>query len=518
MKRRQFIQTSSIMTLPVLLKGMEVSAIQSSKLAELIGPENDKILVLIQLNGGNDGLNTLIPLDRYDNLMKARQDIIQPVNNVLKLTEKDALHHRLTTFQNLYKEGDLSIVQAVSYPNQNRSHFRSTDIWMSASDSTEYITTGWLGRNFETDHPRYPYGYPNTEYPDPFAITMGSVVSETCQGTVTSFSYTMNNRTDLRIIPPTETSSDDIKTNYGYELAYMNSAFNQSNEYASRVGDTFDKSINKATYPNTTLSNQLKNVARLIAGGLQTKIYLVSIGGFDTHASQVNGTDVLTGAHANLMDNLSSSIGAFQSDLKLLGIDKRVIGMTFSEFGRQIKSNNSFGTDHGTAAPLFVFGSCVKGGIIGESPIIRDNVAQGEGVAMQYDFRSVYSSILVDWFKIDKSKVKQVLFKDFQHLPLIEGCEITNLNEDENLIIQAHVFPNPASDYVNLEFTSKGSERTSIAIFDSIGSLIKVVFDKRLDSGDQKVTIPVSDFMAGIYYIRIAEGAKVKTVNLLIAG
>ena len=517
MKRRKFLQTGSIMTLPVLLRGMEVTAIQSSKLMELISPENDKILVLIQLNGGNDGLNTLIPLDRYDNLIKARQDIIQPLNNVLKLTDKDALHHRLTSFQSLYREGDLSIVQAVSYPNQNRSHFRSTDIWMSASDSNQYLRTGWLGRNFEMDHPDFPYGYPNSEYPDPFAITMGSVVSETCQGTVSSFSYTMNNRTDLRVIPSTEPSSDDINTNYGYELAYINGAFSQSNEYAERVGEVYDKSTNKATYPTTGLANQLKNVARLISGGLGTKIYLVSIGGFDTHASQVNGTDVLTGNHANLMDTLSSAIGAFKSDLRQMGLDKRVVGMTFSEFGRRIRANKSFGTDHGTAAPLFVFGTCVKGGVIGESPVIRDNVAQDEGVAMQYDFRSVYASILIDWFKADKTRVKEVLFKDFQHLPIIEGCELTNIAEDESLLIEAKVYPNPASDYVNIEFESKGTGRTSIVIFDSIGSLVKLVYDKRIDSGMQNVMMPVTDFANGIYYIRIAEGSKQKTINLLIA-
>ncbi|HMP31684.1 MAG TPA: DUF1501 domain-containing protein, partial [Saprospiraceae bacterium] len=259
------------------------------------------------------------------------------------------------------------------------------------------------------------------------------------------------------------------------------------------------------------------NGARLIAGGLKTKIYLVSLGGFDTHASQVNGIDPLTGNHANLMESLSASLGAFQSDLQQLGEDKRVIGMTFSEFGRRIIANNSFGTDHGTAAPLFVFGSCVKGGVIGESPAIADQVEQNEGVAMQYDFRSVYASILIDWFKVPKSQVQNILFKDFQHLPIIEGCDITNINEDESLILEAKVYPNPASHYIKLEFESKGSSTTSVAIFDAIGSLVKIIFDKRLDSGVQNITIPVEDLPIGIYNLRVAEGSKQKSMKFMIA-
>jgi uncharacterized protein (DUF1501 family) len=517
MKRRTFIQTGSIMTLPVLLKGMEVTAIQRSKLMDLISPDNDKILVLVQLNGGNDGLNTLIPIDRYDNLVKAREDILIPERNVLKITEKDAFHHRLTTFQNLYSEGKMSIVQAVAYPNQNRSHFRSTDIWMSASDSDKFVNTGWLGRYFDTSHSNFPYGYPNDEYPDPFAITMGTIVSETCQGKVTNFSYTLNTPSDLRIIPETEFKSEDINTNYGYELAYLNSAFNQSNSYASAVGTKYQQGQSKAQYPTNNLGAQLQNVAKLISGGLQTKIYLVSLGGFDTHASQVNGIDPLTGNHANLMDTLSTAIGAFQSDLQQMGLDKRVIGMTFSEFGRRIRANNSFGTDHGTAAPVFVFGSCVKGGVVGESPTISDQVEQNEGVAMQYDFRSIYASILIDWFKVEKSQVQNVLFKDFQHLPIIEGCDITNINEDQSLVLEAKIFPNPASEYIKLEFESSGIERTSIAIFDSIGSLIRLIYDKRLDPGPQSVSISIEDLPVGIYNVRLAEGSRQKTIKVLVA-
>ncbi len=517
MKRRKFIQTGSVMTLPIFLNGMEVTAIQRSRLMDLIGPENDKILVLVQLNGGNDGLNTLIPLDRYDNLVNARKDIIIPQDKALKITSKDALHHKLTNFESLFKEGKMSIVQAVSYPNQNRSHFRSTDIWMSGSSFNQYENTGWLGRYLSNDHPNFPYGYPSSNYPDPFAVTMGNIVSETCQGTITNYSYTLNSPADLRIIPDTERSVEDTKTNYGYELDYINSAFRQSNSYAATVGDKYNKGTNKATYPNTGLAGQLRNVARLISGGSQTKIYLVSMGGFDTHASQVNGIDPLTGNHANLMDNLSQAIGVFQSDLVQQGLDKRVVGMTFSEFGRRIRANNSFGTDHGTAAPLFVFGSCVKGGVIGESPTISANVGQDEGVAMQYDFRSIYASILIDWFNVSKTDVSEILFKEFQHLPIIEGCAITSIDENEPLVINANIFPNPASEFINIAFESKGVEHTSLAIFDSIGSLIKVIYDKRLDSGQQQVTVPISDLAVGIYYVRLAEGSRQKTMKVLVA-
>lgn len=514
MRRRKFLQTTGIATLPILLSGMEVTAISKSSLMDLIGEDNDKILVLVQLNGGNDGLNTFIPLDRFDNLMKVRSDIMIPENVLLKAGTKNAFHHNLQGFSDLYQQGKMSVIQSVSYPNQNRSHFRSTDIWTTASDSNKYVSSGWLGRHFDVNNPNFPTGYPNSKNPDPFAVTIGSVVSETCQGQSTNFSYTFNSPNSLIQIEETVPSSE-VDTYYGDELDYLKSSVRQSNDYANKVLSAYNKTANRVTYPTGNFANQLKIVAGLIGGGLSTKIYVVGLGGFDTHASQVNGTDTLTGNHANLMRTLGDGIAAFQKDLVAQGLEKRVMGMTFSEFGRRIRSNVSFGTDHGTAAPVFVFGSCVRGGIVGESPAIGTTVAVDEGVAMQYDFRSIYASLLIDWFKVDKDDVKQVLFKDFQHLPIVEGCQLTDV-EVEELVIDASLFPNPASNYATVKFESKGG-RVSLALFDLIGSTLKVIVDKKLSSGIQEISIDVSDLPNGAYFLRLAEDSRQKTLKLVVA-
>ena len=513
MKRRTFLQTSSIVTLPFMLRGMAVTTVGKSSLMNLISPENDKILVLVQMVGGNDGLNTFIPLDKYEQLVKVRGDILLPESKVLKVRNENAFHRNLTGFKGLYDEGKMSIIQSVSYPNQNRSHFRSTDIWTSASDSDDFVTSGWLGRYFDVNHYQFPVGYPNAQYKDPFAITMGNVVSETCQGTVSNFSSTLNDPSKLIQIYETEASSSQDGY-YGDELEYLKNSVRQSNEYSKTIADAFDTGRNVASYPETNLATQLKNTARLISGGLSTKIYVVSLGGFDTHANQTNGTDTLTGEHADLMQTLGDAIAAFQNDLKALGVEQRVMGMTFSEFGRRIKANNSFGTDHGTAAPVFVFGSCAKGGIVGENPNITDNVTDDEGVAMQYDFRSVYASLLIDWFGVPRSEVESILFKDFQHLPIVEGCSLTDV-EQEELIIEANIFPNPAQNSAMLTFKSNGGS-VHVAIYNVIGSLLKTVMDKKVSAGNHEMSIELNDLPVGSYFVRIAEATRQKTLKLVI--
>jgi len=182
-------------------------------------------------------------------------------------------------------------------------------------------------------------------------------------------------------------------TNAGYELSFIRRISKQTNKYATRIKAASDAVKQQVTYPNTSLANQLKIVSRLIKGGLKTKIYLVNYGGFDTHAAQAVATDTSTGAHANLLGAVSEAIGAFQNDIKNQEIEDRVIGMTYSEFGRRIKSNASGGTDHGAAAPLFLFGKNVRGGVFGDNPTIPTNVSLGDNVPYQYDFRTIYNSI-----------------------------------------------------------------------------------------------------------------------------
>ncbi|MFM2393921.1 MAG: hypothetical protein RLZZ546_1903 [Bacteroidota bacterium] len=505
MKRRKFIQSSSLMTLPLMLKGMEVTAIAKSRLTSLVNGDNDRVLVLVQLNGGNDGLNTFIPLDQYTDLMKVRESIMIPENQILKTSDKNGFHKSMEGFKQMFDSGQMSVIQGVSYPNQNRSHFRSTDIWTSASDSEKYISSGWLGRYFDLNYKGFPEDYPNEDFPDPFAITLGFVVSDTCQGVSSNYSFTVNSEEDIKSL------NETVPGEYSglcmdNEVTFIKDVIRQTNAYSSRVLEAFNKGNNFAIYPEDNgLANQLKVVANLISGGLKTKIFVVSQGGYDTHANQVVGGDAINGTHAELLGTLSSAISAFQKDLVALGIDNKVLGMTFSEFGRRIIANDSFGTDHGTAAPVFVFGSCVNSNIFGQNADISSNVDSDEGVAMQYDFRSVYASILMDWFKSPKEDIQKILFKDFQHIPFIKDCAISTETE-EILSFNATLYPNPASHYIQVNFLLPASEMTNIDIFDSRGFRVKEVLSRKIDQGENELRIDISDLYNGIFFIRVEAG------------
>ena len=513
MKRRSFLKNTAV-SLPFLLNGMNVSAIPSSLLSNAING-NNKVLILIQLNGGNDGLNTLIPIDQYSKLVDLRSNIIIPETDLLAIEDKNAFHPAFQGMKNLYDEGKINIVQDVGYPNQNRSHFRSLDIWNAGVSSSDEVTnTGWMGRYFEDLYPDYPEGYPNNGCPDPFAISLGYTVSETCQGTALNFSTALINPDNLSTIIESEEGFIDSNTCYGSELQFVRQSVKQTNAYADAITNASDQGNNLVVYPGTNLAQQLKIVAKLISGGLQTSIYTITLDAFDTHANQVTEGDTTIGTHANLLQTLSDAIAAFQTDIEMLGVDHRIVGMTYSEFGRQIKSNNSLGTDHGTAAPLFVFGSCANGGIIGENYEIPNEVPNQAGVPMQYDFRSVYGSILMDWFGVEETQVQNLLFEDFQYIPIInQNCTVGIDNPIIKNTIQSYNYPNPFNNWTTIHFTSLG-EHIKISIFDTLGHELKIVTSQHFSAGEHQVQVDLSNLPTGIYHYRIVGKYAQQTKNL----
>ncbi len=511
MKRRKFLQTSLAASLPVVLNGMGLRVLTRRSLFSLINPDSDRVLVLIQLNGGNDGLNTVIPLDYYDQLANARPNLLLPQSSLLPLDDLRALHPAMSGLKALYDDAALTVVQSVGYPNQNRSHFRSTDIWTSGSASDQVVTTGWLGRWFQQDHPDFPDDYPNAEFPDPLAITMGSTVSATCQGTVANFSMAIADPTTVGGL--FEGFDDEVPdTPYGQELAFLRQSIAQTNAYADTIVNAANLGANTVDYPeDNPLARQLRNVALLISGGLRTKVYIVNIGGFDTHANQVEPDDPTQGVHAQLLQNLSDAIKYFYDDLKNQGLDSRVVGMTFSEFGRRIRANDSAGTDHGDAAPLLVFGTCLHPGFLGDNPEIPDQVEVSEGVAMQYDFRNVYGSILMDWFELAEEDVKALLFDDFQYVPILNPCATTPTREPAPTSLHARAWPNPFQQTTTIEFTS-GHERVRLSIYNNMGQLLEVLCDRTLPAGTHRIQWDAGRYPAGNYYfhLQLAHG-RVKT-------
>ncbi|HQD09636.1 MAG TPA: DUF1501 domain-containing protein, partial [Flavihumibacter sp.] len=517
--------------MPALLNGFSFSAFGSqpgSALHHLLGPDvpNDHILVLIQLHGGNDGLNTVIPLDVYGNYYTARANVAIPQDRVLRLdgTDKTGLHPAMTKLQTLFNTGKANIVQSVGYDKQNFSHFRSTDIWMTGDDSNNRSTRekrGWLGRYLEDVYPGYPYEYPNSDMPDPLAIQISDMPTVTVQGDVFSMGLSitdpMNVYSFVNPFNDYPLNSEDANR----ELQYLRIITDKTKVYSDIIRAAYSKGTNQGTYDDTSLAKQLAIVARLISGGLKTRVYTVTLGGFDTHKKQVNAGDTSTGGHADLLKSLSAGISSFQGDLEKQSLDDRVLGMTFSEFGRRIKSNASMGTDHGAAAPLILFGKHVKKGVLGTSPDIPADVQVVDNIPFQYDFRSIYATVLERWFCVDKTKISQLMLKDYQSLPIISGTpcglddDIDEVNEQADKMI-LKFWPNPYQQVATLQFSTPGG-KTVVQQLNALGQLVRIHAQETYPAGTFNIDIYEDQLPTGMYFIRLQTGNLQKVIRVIKA-
>lgn len=500
--------------MPKLINGFGIKALGANPWVNALTNstlDTDKVLVLIRLDGGNDGLNTVIPLDQYGKLTQVRPQVILPEASILPLEGEDrvGLHPSMTGMQELYNEGKLKIIQSVGYPNPNYSHFRATDIWMSGSDANQILNSGWAGRYLNEEFPNFPAEFPNEDMPDPLSLEIGATVSLTLQGPFASMGMSVVNPDEFyELVNGVQAPAP--ATPAGELLTYVRTVKRQSNAYGQVIVNAFGKAGNQVSYPeDNILAEQLKIVARLIAGGLKTRIYLVSIGGFDTHDSQVTAGNTTIGEHADLLKLVSDGIRAFQRDTEALGIADRVTGMTFSEFGRRIISNLSNGTDHGAAAPLFLFGNAIDGGVLGDNPDIPADATVESNLPMQYDFRSVYATVLQDWFCVPQENLENILFRDYQRLPVFTevNCLPTairdrNLNAGQQLL---DIYPNPFTDWTRLQFRSAGGP-TIIQIFNDAGQLIASPANAFFPKGEHQVDWQAEHLPAGQYYVRIQQG------------
>ena len=520
MKRRNFIKNAAAgVVLPSLFGQYNVEAVGLSPWMQALtntATETDHVLVIIRLSGGNDSLQMVIPLDQYSNLSTARSNILINESQVLKLNGVTAtgFHPAMSGMQTLFNEGKLKVIQGVGYPNQNFSHFRSTDIYMSASNAAENIITGWAGRYLSNEYANYPTGYPNTQVPDPLAIQLNEMTL-TFQGVAQTMGVTVSDPSNPYAF--LADNGNALTGKVGKELTYLREIAQQADKYGAIIKTAYGKAANMVTYPtanaangnNVSLANQLKIVARLIKGGLKTRVYMVTIGGFDTHSNQVTSADHSVGNYATLMTQLSESITAFQRDLEAMRIQDRVLGMTFSEFGRRVKSNGSFGTDHGAAYSSFVFGTRLFGGVLGVSPTINANATVNDNVAMQYDFRSIYSSILADWFCVSTTDLNTIMLRNFQKLPIVNspGCitDTHDLNVAAGLKLISN-YPNPFSFATTIDFETKGGH-TMVQIFDVEGQLIATPVDGEYVEGKYKVYYNGGHLPAGVYYARLQNEA-----------
>ncbi|MEO7425190.1 MAG: DUF1501 domain-containing protein [Fibrobacteria bacterium] len=511
MDRRRFLKLGASACAVPLVSGRLSAVYGMSPLAGLAAMAgNDRILVVIRLDGGNDGLNTVLPLDQYANLSKARANILIPEAQAAKLTEATGLHPALSGLANLYADGKLRVIQSVGYPNHNQSHFRSTDIWFSASDYNQVLATGWLGRYLEGVYPGYPDGYPSKDFPDPPAVQIGSSLFTLLQGFSVPMGMAVANATSIYSLVPAGYDTAPA-TPAGHELTFIRQMFTETQKYGEALKKAVAAAANKSSlYPATgnALSDQLKGVARLIAGGLQTKVYVLSLHGFDTHANQVLAADTAAGSHAALLAKLNDAIVAFQDDLRLLGLEQRVLGITMSEFGRRILSNASLGTDHGTSAPMFVWGAGVSGGLSGTNPAIPDTVTVKDNIPMQFDYRSVYASILTDWLGVSGDDLRKVLLKDFPALPIVASPVLPHAGKAAGPELEQN-FPNPFRGATTLRYrVASGGERVRLRVFDARGILVRVVADGFHAPGTYARTLEAGTLSPGTYFCRLEAGGR----------
>jgi len=420
MDRRGFIKNVGLASLLPAIGGSLLWACRQP------GSNSEKrIFVFIQLMGGNDGLNTLIPLDNYKKVAAARPNLYIPEDKILDLRNNalTGLHPSMAGIRDMYNNGLVSFVQNVGYENPNYSHFRSAEIWLTGSRSNELLLTGWVGRYLETKYIGYPKGFPNTDYPHPPAIKVGE------SGTILFEATSM----DMSIVlSPNENGLDvdsmgNSKVGKGYaveEVSQIKEILIQTEQYSDAVGGALAVPFKHSSmYPEkgeNRLADQLKTVAKLINGGLGTSVYHVNMGGFDTHEHQAEEGDRTKGTHAQLLAKVSQAITCFWDDVVAMGRENDVAGMTVSEFGRRIISNSSCGTDHGAAQPLIIFGNGVQGGIVGDNPVIPDQAKSMDNLVPVIGFNSVYTTIMTDWFKAEANMASKVVGGEHATLPIFK--------------------------------------------------------------------------------------------------
>jgi len=543
MKRRDFLKLSATTSAMGLLP-LELSAMLKSVNIDSCDISNRK-LVLINLAGGNDGLNTIIPINDYDTYANLRPSIkisdsgtnsYLMLDNTLPNSQLIGLHPALTGFKSLYDKGWMRVLQSVGYPAQNKSHFASTDIYSTGNDGNSWSNgneSGWIGRFMET----YYANELNNLYP--LGVQIGSNKTslgfhgEAEHGLAINISgqdpsgfYSELN--GLGGTPPSVIPNSD----YGLELQYIIDTDRLSNQYSQAISNAFNSGNNTSSYPNTDLSNQLKTVARLISGGLETKIYIVRIGGFDTHNNQNEGANTIQGKHNDLLTEVSEAIEIFFNDLDSQSLSDDVVGLTFSEFGRKAKENGNFGTDHGEIAPMFVFGKPINGGVSGNnvdlSEATSDNNFQLETV--QFDYRQTFGTLLQNFLGSNDTVIDTAFF-NYTNNQSFTNSKINELIKDsfsveadcysQTLALDEFnpqtpykewfVYPNPVRNLLQVHSTKE----LAIIQYRVLNNRSQIILQGTHHLKNGKLEVNIERLKSGVYFIQIISDGKKETHKIL---
>jgi uncharacterized protein (DUF1501 family) len=492
----------------LMLNSTPVHALQSSSLfRKLARLETNRVLVLIQLNGGNDGLNTFVPY-RNDDYHRARPTIGIRENDVIRLTDTMGMHPALDPLQSLWGDGKMGIVQNVGYPDPILSHFSSSDVWLTSSDSDNIKTSGWLGRYLDGDYIEDELMHQNDT---PLAVNIGGSSSLLFRGPDNNTAVTFTSVDALQRITEqgqVYSTSDLPDTAFGNEMRFVRNQINNAFRYSDAIRTAYDKSSNEVEYETQHISNSLRVVSRLIKGGLGSKIYMVSLDGFDTHTDQVS-------SHHNLLEMLGDAIRSFYDDLSSGGQSEEVLMMTFSEFGRRVEQNGQ-GTDHGTAAPVMFFGDQIAPGFSGTDPrLSRDDLDETGNLVYEYDFRSVYTTILTDWFGLSEEETAEVIGREYEKLGFLDR----QASPDDAMPGEFRLnqnYPNPFNPKTTISFYLGESTPVRLEVFDIQGRRVSVLTNQTLSAGEHRITFDASRLASGVYLYRLQTGSFTDTKSMTL--
>lgn len=548
MKRRSFVKLSASASALGLFPSELGAALKLANTSLDCNVSNRKI-VLIELKGGNDGLNTLIPYNDYGYYKDTlRPDIYIPVSdysnlavdNNLSGTSQDLVFNpALLTgdnsgFKGLYQSGMLRVLQSVGYPSQNKSHFASVDLWATGNDGNSWDNgkgSGWMGRFMEEAYSDLlPANFP-------IGIQLGS--SNTWLGFHAEHEHGMalniegqnseNFYTVLSGLAGQAPSNVPTDTHFGKELQHIIQTDAYANIYANAIENAYNdlNSTNTVSYPDTDLADQLKTVARLMRGGIETKVYMVTIGGFDTHNNQNQSSNDIQGRHTSLLNELSAAVDAFVADINSDSLGDDVVGLTFSEFGRKAMQNGNLGTDHGEIAPMFVFGKPVQGGVSGDNVNLHEATSSNNWQlkTVQHDYRQIFATLMQDFLGATDSVVdnaffdqtNQQSFVDNKIQNLIKGshyvdasCYTLSSNQPSEETFWA-TYPNPVYDtlFVNpLSFDLTIEYR----LLHTNGRMIE---KGQLDLSNGYGTIDMSALSSGLYIVHLSDGTRTENKKII---
>lgn len=497
MKRRTFVKTTGAVTAgavfaPYISKGKSIINVVPND--QITSFEDDSIIIILELFGGNDGLNTIVPAYN-DSYYTLRPELGIPKENARQHQNTDLYFnpnlvdgvHNGGMLQ-LFEDGRLAVIEGIGYDNPNLSHFRSQDIWLSGynnSNASVNLNEGWLGRFIASKLPNYPIDIPK----HPIAIQLSGTLSLLLKSDKGDMGIALTDPDTFYNLGQGMTPKEKLRTGdtyYDDEFNFAYTIAKQSELYSKAVKDAYDSGKDKIKVQYSDgLAKKFELISQLIAGGLETKVYYVSLSNFDSHAQQMN--DVYSGQHPTLLREAANAICEFMDDGLKQGWSQRVVGMTSSEFGRRAYENGSRGTDHGAASMQFVFGhdDYVNGAYFREEgkPDLIDLDEDGN-IKYQFDYRRTFVDFLGTWFGATEEELESVFGQKFQPIGVLKP-RIVSVREDlaENSYGKLNVYPNPSRGKQTIQFELRIPSTVEVSVYSLLGKKVMNIYSGILQAG-----------------------------------